>query len=135
MGKITDLKTVTEEQQAEVARTNFWILTTRTKKTKAIQNVVFSNPDLVKDYIAKLKNEGRTFITLTNEERVRTYLNGETTKDFQVNINALSNRKVPLSIKNVYAKTIEEIDTTNRLEGCLVGYMVVSVLPPTEAAE
>ena len=133
MGKITDLKTVTEEQQAEVARTNFWILTTRVRKTKEVKQVIFKNPDIVEEYISGLKTLGQTFITLTNEARLRAYVETDAvTKEFRVNVNALRDRKVTYTLEDLYLPVLAFIDFTNRLEGNETGFEILEVTVPDE---
>ena len=129
MGKINNI----EETIQQEAQQNFWILTTRVRKTKEVKQVIFKNPDIVEEYISGLKTLGQTFITLTNEARLRAYVETDAvTKEFRVNVNALRNRKVTYALEDLYLPVLSFIDFTNRLEGNETGFEILEVTVPNE---
>lgn len=129
MGKINNIEGTIQQE----AQQNFWILTTRVRKTKEVKQVIFKNPDIVKEYISGLKTLGQTFITLTNEARIRAYVEtGAVIKEFQVNVNALRDRKVTYTLEDLYLPVLAFIDSTNRLEGNETGFEILEVNVPNE---
>lgn len=105
-----------EDTNSEVV-SNSWILTIRHKKTKTLRTVVFEK-DVVADFLSRAKSEGYTFITLTNEERIREFLAGNVMKEFQVNLNALRSRKVVFQPKQFYQEIADSIEQSRQSETC-----------------
>lgn len=101
MGKITE----------EVKDGNFWFLTTRNKATKNVSTRIFLTGDVkvAHDWIESAKQQqlGEVFVTLTDLDRVEKFLAGEVTPKFQVNLNAIAQKKLYVDAKTIYTKAME----------------------------
>lgn len=101
MGKITE----------EVKDGNFWFLTTRNKATKNVSTRIFLTGDVkvAHDWIESAKQQqlGEVFVTLTDLDRVEKFLAGEVTSKFQVNLNAIAQKKLYVDAKTIYTKAME----------------------------
>lgn len=113
MSKTTDSKVAIQNVQDQVVDTDskvVWILTARYKKTKEVVNLICKDGPATDKAVAYIKANGMTFITLTTEDRVRSFLNGNPVKDWVPNKNALMRRGV--LIDGLYNSVLDYLDNT-----------------------
>lgn len=126
MSKITNLETVVNEQEKEV-----WILTARDKKTKQIVNFVCKDGPATNEVVAQLKEKGLTFITLTTENRIRSFLSGNPVKAWAANLSALNRRGI--DVEGLYDEVLHYLDRSTETERWSDAYgRPVNWIPITE---
>lgn len=117
----------TMENTAVETKEVVWILTARTKeKPKQVKNFI-CKADATQKAVDALKEKKMTFITLTNEDRVRSYLAGDPIKGWATNFNALTSRGV--EVAGLYDAVLNYLDCTTEDERWAQGDVIEIVTP------
>ena len=116
-------ETKVEEVKTEVAEP-VWVLTARERKgAKAIHNFICKDGETTKDAVAALKDKGLTFLTLTTDIRIRSYLSGNPLKEWKSNENALKNKGYT-DVLDIYQAVLDHLDCTTEEERWSIGNVV-----------
>lgn len=112
---------VTFSQQAtnQVEEKFVWILTAKEKKSKRVVNFICKDGPATDEVVSQLKDRNLTFITLTTDKRVISYMKKEPVKAWKSNENAL--RRRGLVPEEVYKPVFDYLDCTTEEERWSVG--------------